>query len=50
MPIKNKPVMKKNIKKGIIPAFNNLIFSTVLIFLSSFFNGGPSSGWSLHLT
>ena len=42
--------IKKNIKKGIIPAFNKLIFSNLLTVLSSFFNGGPSSGWSLHLT
>ena len=30
--------------------FNNLIFSKVLILLSSFLRGGPSSGCNLHLT
>ena len=50
IPIKNNPVMKKKIKKGIIPAFNSLIFSIVLTLLSSFFRGGPSSGCNLHLT
>ena len=50
IPIKNNPVIRKKIKNGITPAFSNLIFSKVEIFLSFLGNGGPSSGCSLHLT
>src|SRR5210317_1877356 len=49
IPIKNKPVIKKNIKKGIIPAFNNLIFSINGISLSLRGNTGPKLGCNLHL-
>ena len=49
IPIKNKPVIKKKITKGTIPAFNNLIFSIKGTSLSLSGSIGPRFGCNLHL-
>ena len=49
IPIMNRPVITKKIKKGIIPALSNLILSIKGIFLSFSGRTGPNSGCNLHL-